>query len=187
MKEFVENQISELIEVLNNTKSISAEISNAMQLASDCINNGNTIFSCGNGGSAADSMHLAEELSGRFKENRRALKGLSLNADPTAITCIANDFGFDKLFSRQLEAFGKKGDLLILFSSSGNSKNQLFAIEKAKEMGVNTLLISGKSGGICKGKATTEIIVPSNTGARVQEVHTLILHLIIEAIEKNLK
>lgn len=187
MANFIETQIDELRAVLESAKVLAPEIEKAALYASECINNGGTIFSCGNGGSAADAMHLAEELSGRYKNNRKALRGLALNADPTAITCIANDFGYDNLFSRQLEAFGKEGDLLVLFSSSGNSKNQLNAIEQAKQMGVKTFLVTGKSGGICKGKADFEIVVPSNTGARVQEVHTMVLHILIEYIEKNLK
>lgn len=186
MKTNPEKNIDELIDTLKSLKKLSPQIAQAAKMCSDCINRGNSIFSCGNGGSAAAAMHFAEELSGRYKNDRRALPGLCLNSDPCAITCTANDFGFEKIFARQLEAFAKRGDTLALFSSSGNSPNLLEAISAAKKLGVSTAMFCGNGGGKCAGLADVEIIVPSNNGARVQEAHELLLHTIIEEIEANL-
>jgi len=145
---------------------------------------GNKILSCGNGGSAADALHLAEELIGRYRGNRLALPGIALNADPTAITCIANDFGYDDIFSRQVEGLGKPGDILISFTTSGNSKNILRAIETAGPRGIKTISFLGKTGGQAKGKSDFEIIVPGTDTARIQEAHTLLMHALLECVEQ---
>lgn len=146
---------------------------------------GGKILSCGNGGSAADALHLAEELVGRYRSNRRSLPGLCLNADATALTCIANDFGFDEVFARQVTGLGTKGDLLVGFSTSGNSANVLRAFEAARQRGVKTVALLGKDGGKGKGVADFEIIVGSNDTARIQEAHTLILHALLEVVERE--
>ena len=146
---------------------------------------GGKILSCGNGGSAADAMHLAEELVGRYRSNRRSLPGACLNADATALTCIANDFGFDEVFARQIEGLGVKGDLLVCFSSSGNSPNILRALDVARQRGVKSVALLGKDGGQAKGKADLELIVASTDTARIQESHTLILHALLEIIERE--
>jgi len=146
---------------------------------------GGKILSCGNGGSAADAMHLAEELVGRYRSNRRSLPGDCLNADATALTCIANDFGFDEVFARQIEGLGVKGDLLVCFSSSGNSPNILRALDVARQRGVKSVALLGKDGGQAKGKADLELIVASTDTARIQESHTLILHALLEIIERE--
>ena len=150
------------------------------------LKTGRKILTCGNGGSAADAMHLAEELVGRYKHNRRALGAISLNTDATALTCIANDFSFDEIYSRQIEALGQKGDILVVFSTSGNSANLLNALDAAKKRGLITITLLGKGGGKAKGLANHEIILASDDGARVQEAHTLILHLWLELIEAGL-
>ena len=146
---------------------------------------GGKILSCGNGGSAADALHLAEELTGRYRGNRRSLAGLCLNADSTALTCIGNDFGFDVIFSRQIEGLAAKGDLLVCFSTSGNSPNILNALDAAKRLGVKTAVLLGKGGGKAKGRADFEIIVASNDSGRVQEAHTVVLHALLEIIERE--
>lgn len=146
---------------------------------------GNKLMTCGNGGSAADALHLAEELVGRYSRERRALAGLCLNADPTAITCICNDYGYEHVFSRGVEALGKPGDVLVGFTTSGNSPNVIRAFEAAKKIGVTTILLSGKDGGKAKGSCDHEIIVPSNNTARIQEVHTIVLHQWLEAIDAH--
>ena len=146
---------------------------------------GGKILTCGNGGSAADAMHLAEELVGRFKNNRRSLPSISLNSDTTLLTCIGNDFGFDQVFSRQIESLANQNDLLICFSTSGNSPNILRALEAAKVSRVKSVALLGKGGGKAKGLANLEIIVASNDGGRVQEAHTLILHALLEVIERD--
>jgi D-sedoheptulose 7-phosphate isomerase len=147
------------------------------------LRSGGKILSCGNGGSAADAMHLAEEMVGRYRSNRRPLAGLCLSADATALTCIGNDFGFDEVFARQVEGLGAKGDLLMCFSTSGNSPNILRALEAAKRIGVKTAALLGKGGGKAKDKADFEIVVASNDSGRVQEAHTVVLHALLEVIE----
>jgi D-sedoheptulose 7-phosphate isomerase len=144
------------------------------------------ILTCGNGGSAADALHIAEELLGRYKGNRRPLASVCLNADPTLLTCIGNDFGFDEVFARQVEGLGGKNDLLVCFSTSGNSANILRALEAARRVGTKSIALLGKGGGKAKGKADLELIVASSDTARVQEAHTLILHALLEVIEREL-
>jgi D-sedoheptulose 7-phosphate isomerase len=146
---------------------------------------GGKILSCGNGGSGADALHLAEELTGKYRGKRRSLAGLCLNADSTALTCIGNDFSFDEIFSRQLEGLGAKGDLLVIFSTSGNSPNILRALDAAKRLGVKTAALLGKGGGKAKGQADFEITVASNDSGRVQEAHTVVMHALLEVIERE--
>lgn len=150
------------------------------------LKSGGKILTCGNGGSAADALHLAEELMGRYKNNRRSLPAISLNADATLLTCIGNDYSFDEVFSRQVEGLANKNDLLVCFSTSGNSPNILRALDAAKAKGVKSVALLGKSGGKAKGKADFEIIVASDDGGRVQEAHTLILHALLEVIEREI-
>jgi D-sedoheptulose 7-phosphate isomerase len=146
---------------------------------------GGKILTAGNGGSAADAMHLTEELTGRYRANRRSLPGICLSADATALTCIGNDFGFDEVFARQLEGLGVKGDLLIVFSTSGNSANILRALETARSRGLQTAALLGKGGGKAKGSADIEIIVGSADSARIQEAHTVVMHALLEVIERE--
>jgi len=163
-----------------NTFNASAKvIANALQ-------NKNTIFWCGNGGSAAESSHLAVELIGRFKNNRRSLPSLSLNADTSAITCIANDFGYDEIFSRQLEGLGKKGDVLVVLSTSGNSENISRVLRKAKDLGVVSVALLGKGGGIAASLSDYSIVIDSEETARIQEVHLLLGHTLCEYAEIEL-
>ncbi len=146
---------------------------------------GHKILSCGNGGSAADALHLAEELVGRYRGNRRSLPAVCLSADATALTCIGNDFGFDEVFARQVEGLGVSGDLLVVFSSSGNSPNILRALDAARQRGVKTVALLGKGGGRAKGRADFEIIVDSADSGRVQEAHTIVMHALLEVIERE--
>jgi D-sedoheptulose 7-phosphate isomerase len=144
------------------------------------------IMTCGNGGSACDALHLTEELVGRFDKNRRSLAALCLCADAPLLTCIANDFGYDTVFARQVEGLGRPGDALIIFSTSGNSANLVAALQRAREQGLTTISLLGKNGGRCKGLADFEIIVPSATTARIQEIHTFVLHAWLDLIETEL-
>jgi D-sedoheptulose 7-phosphate isomerase len=155
-------------------------------LAADALQAGHKLLTAGNGGSAADALHLAEELVGRYRDNRRALPAIALAADGTALTCIGNDFGFDQVFARQVEALGAPGDVLVLFTSSGNSANLLAALEMAKSRGVRTVALTGRGGGKLKGRADVEWIVPSDSGARVQELHGWAIHVILEVVEARL-
>ena len=144
---------------------------------------GATVFWCGNGGSAAESQHMAAELMGRFLVNRRAYRSISLTTDTSAITGISNDFNFNEIFSRQLEGIGRPGDYLIVFTTSGNSENVLLALQKAKEIGIHTVGFLGKDGGRVRGMADTEFFVDSAETARIQEVHTVIAHTLCQIIE----
>lgn len=148
------------------------------------LRSGGLIMSCGNGGSMCDAMHFAEEWTGRFRGNRKALPALAFS-DPSQLTCIANDFGFDELFARQVEAHGKPGDLLVAISTSGNSPNILRACEVARELGIKTVGLLGKGGGELLGAVDIPIVVPlATTSDRIQEVHIKVLHIAIEAVER---
>ena len=153
------------------------------KIIGDSLKNENTIFWCGNGGSAAESSHLAVELIGRFKNNRRSLPSLSLNADTAAITCIANDFGYNEIYARQLEGLGKKGDLLIVLSTSGESENILQVLKKANGMGITSIALLGKGGGRAVALSDFAIVVDSEETARIQEMHLLLGHTLCEYAE----
>lgn len=155
------------------------------QRATDTLKSNRKILICGNGGSMADAMHFAEELTGRFRLERPALAAIACS-DPTHLTCTANDYGFEHIFSRWVEAIGQPGDLLIVLSTSGNSLNIAQAVAAAKSRGLNTAALLGRGGGTLKGAASIEIIVPGETSDRIQELHMLILHALVEAIEGEL-
>ena len=140
---------------------------------------------CGNGGSACEAMHYAEELTGRFRKDRKALGAISLT-DPSHITCVGNDYGFDNIFSRGVEAFGQPNDYLIVLSTSGNSNNVIKAVEKAIELKLLTVGLLGKDGGKLKELVDYSFVVPAQTSDRIQEVHQVIIHSIIEGIERLL-
>ena len=175
--------IGELIDVLTKTQQLEPLIHRTGQIIVDCLKRGGKLFSCGNGGSAAGAMHLAQELVGRYKANRRALPAICLNADVNALTCIGNDYGFDQIFARPLTAFARPGDVLVGFSTSGNSPNVLAAFAAAKAMNVTTLLLGGREGGQARGTCDYELIIPSQNTARIQEVHTLILHAWLDHVD----
>jgi D-sedoheptulose 7-phosphate isomerase len=177
------DSIQELSALLDRLCSLEDAVAQAGEAILDCLHRGRKLLTCGNGGSAADALHLAEELVGRYNAERRGLPAVCLNADVTALTCIGNDYGYDRIFSRQVEALGCPGDVLVGFSTSGNSPNVLAAFHRAQEAGLTTIFLGGKNGGLAKGVCGHEIIVPSSTTARIQEVHTLILHQWLEAID----
>ena len=158
-------------------------VQKACRIVVDALVSGGTVLTCGNGGSAAEALHLAEELSGRYRTNRRALRGLALCADPTALTCIANDFGFDQVFARQLEALGRAGDLLVVFSTSGRSPNLLNALRAARERGIATLGLLGGEGGPALPLCDHAVVIHGVDGAGVQEAHQMIMHMLCEACE----
>ena len=147
--------------------------------------NNASVFICGNGGSHCDAMHFAEELTGRYQKDRRPLGALALG-DASHVTCVTNDYGFEHIFSRQLEALARKGDILIGLSTSGNSKNLIVAFEKAKSLGISTVALLGKGGGPLKAVSDLAIVVPGKTSDRIQEIHMTILHTVIETIERRL-
>lgn len=158
----------------------------ASSLMIDCLQAGHKIMSCGNGGSHCDAMHFAEELSGRYRENRPALAALAIS-DPSHISCVGNDYGFDFIFSRMVEALGQEGDLLLGISTSGNSKNVQLAVEAARKKGMKVVLLSGKDGGKMAGMADAEIRVPHFGYAdRIQEIHIKVIHILIQLIERGM-
>jgi len=161
--------------------------SNAIKDGSDLFcstaKNGSTVFFCGNGGSAADAQHFAAELVGRYVKERGALKGHALNTDSSALTALANDYGAETVFSRQIEAFGSEGDLLVALSTSGKSKNVLAALKAARDKGMSTLVLTGKLGAELTDKNNVCIAVPSTETARIQEVHEFILHFFCERLD----
>ena len=188
LKEQIKQQFEEASEILNafQTEENFNKIEKAVLMMSEALTNGNKIISCGNGGSMCDAMHFAEELSGRFRENRKGLAAISIS-DPSHITCVANDFGFDYIFSRYVEAVGKAGDILLGISTSGNSKNVILAVNKAKELGIKTLVLTGKDGGKLTDLADLEIRAPYSSYAdRAQEIHIKIIHNLILGIEREL-
>ena len=184
----IKNILKEHLNTINLVdKKLTLKISKSSEIMSKSLKSGGTIFWCGNGGSASDSMHLSAELIGRLKKNRIPLRSISLSANPATITCISNDFGFENLFARQIQALGKKGDILVLISTSGNSKNIIKTINQAKKNKMKIVSLLGNTGGKCKGKSNIELIVNSKSTARIQEAHIMIGHIICELIEKNLK
>lgn len=155
------------------------------EMCREALAAGNKLMSCGNGGSMCDAMHFAEEWTGRFRGNRAALPAIAFS-DPSQLTCIANDFGYDEVFARSVEAYGKEGDVLVCMSTSGNSPNAIRAIEQAKEMGVRTVALLGKGGGKMRDMADLAIVVPdATTSDRIQEIHIKVLHIAIEAVERT--
>ena len=161
-------------------------IEDAALLMTTALKNGHKILSCGNGGSHCDAMHFAEELSGRYRENRPALAALAIS-DPSHISCVGNDYGFDFIFSRMVEALGSDGDVLLGISTSGNSRNIMQAVEAARKKGMKVVLLSGKDGGKMAGMADVEIRVPHFGYAdRIQEIHIKVIHILIQQIESGL-
>ena len=173
-------------EVTNSTyKKLSTQIKIAFDVIRDSIKNGNKILLCGNGGSAADAQHIAAEFTGRFVKERIALSAIALTTDTSALTAIGNDYGYDRVFDRQVEALANKGDTLIAISTSGNSPNIINAIQKAKELGCKIIGLSGKDGGKMNQICDINLVVPSKTTARIQEMHILIGHTLCHLIDEE--
>ncbi|AVQ26764.1 phosphoheptose isomerase [Fusobacterium ulcerans] len=159
------------------------ETEKVAKVLAEVFNNGNKVLICGNGGSNCDALHFAEEFTGRFRGDRRALPVIAIS-ESSHITCVGNDYGFDYVFSRGVEAYGKSGDMFIGISTSGNSGNVIKAVEAAKKIGMKTCVLLGKDGGKLKGMCDYEFIIPGKTSDRVQEIHMMILHIIIEGVER---
>jgi D-sedoheptulose 7-phosphate isomerase len=158
-------------------------IGDLSQAVLDRLRAGGTLYTAGNGGSAAQALHLAEELIGRYRDDRPPLRAVCLNADPTALTCIANDYGYARVFSRQCEALLGEHDALLVLSTSGNSENVVEALQVARDRGVLTIGLLGNAGGRCAGLCDHAVIVPGRDSAHVQEAHQVVVHLICELIE----
>lgn len=181
-------QIEDSIALKEKIKSeLSEKIVRFAEILSNCLKKGGKILLCGNGGSAADAQHIAGELVVRLKSSskRKALPAIALTVNSSVLTAAANDFGFEKVFSRQVEALGVKGDCLLAFSTSGESSNVNLAVKTARKIGMKTLALSGKNGGEMSKIADFSIIVPSTETQRIQEVHILIGHIICDLIERD--
>jgi len=179
-------EASELLVRVIKDESLLAEVAKAGDLLVACLQSGGKVITAGNGGSHCDAMHFAEELSGRYRDNRPALAALCVS-DPSHITCVGNDYGFEFIFSRQVEALGRVGDVFLGISTSGNSGNILAAIKAARERGLKIIILTGKDAGKMKGLADAEIIVPHFGYAdRIQEIHIKFIHALIDHVEVGL-
>lgn len=175
-----------LVEWLRDDAEALTTVDTMAEEIATCLNAGGRVITCGNGGSMCDSMHMAEELSGRYRENRRGLDAIALS-DPGYLTCVANDFGYDQVFARSVEAYGKEGDVLVCMSTSGNSQNAILAVEQAKRMGIHTVGLLGKGGGKMLDLVDLAIVVPhADTSDRIQEIHIKVVHALIEGVERRL-
>lgn len=182
----MQQALCEHIGLFNQLNHLEPSLAKAVQLCSDAIRNKGKIMFAGNGGSAADAQHLAAELVGRLVNDRRALPGLALTTDTSALTCIANDYGFDEVFSRQVEGVGNAGDVLIAISTSGNSRNVLKAVERAKTMGIHTVGFLGRDGGTLGAQVDVALVIGHDKTARIQEAHIFLGHLLCQMIETEL-
>jgi len=181
----INEEIEESIKISKDLMNITSEISKAVELVLKTFKSGCRIFLCGNGGSAADAQHIACELVGKFLKIRDGLPAIALTTDTSVITSISNDFGYDKVFSRQIDTLGKKGDALVAISTSGSSKNVLLAVDCAKKRRMNTIALTGCDGGELKKMVDISIVVPSCKTPRIQEAHITIGHILSKIVERE--
>jgi phosphoheptose isomerase len=183
----LQDNVLALQTALESSKNLAGAIDRAADLISAALKAGRKLLVCGNGGSAADAMHFATEFVVRYDKDRRAYPAICLNANGPDLTAVGNDYTFEQAFERQVQAFAQKGDVLVVFSSSGKSKNLLLAIEAATKAGAQSVAFLGKGGGFTAGKSTVDIVVPATTvTARVQEAQKLLLHTVCEIVEFEL-
>ena len=180
----MQNKIEDLCGLLRELPRHPGVLEAAAAGIIEALRAGHKVLTCGNGGSAAEAMHLSTELVGRYDRDRPSLPAVFLGADASLMSCIANDYGFDQVFSRALEGLGRPGDILVLFSTSGNSNNLRLTLEVARRAQVRSLAFLGKSGGQCKGLATWEILIESGNTARIQEAQAFLLHILCDHLEE---
>lgn len=186
MSNIIHTGLEEHLALFRGLGSLSGEIERAAGLVSSALGAGRKLLLCGNGGSAADSQHIAAELTGRFVEDRRPLAAVALSTDTSALTCIANDYGFDEVFSRQVSGLGVRGDCLLGISTSGNSRNVIRAADAARSSGMHVIGLLGRDGGALRARCDVAIVVPSETTARIQEAHIFIGHTLCALVEAAL-
>jgi len=186
MKNTIQEEFASHLETINNViGSMENDIEQASQIIVDALKNGNKILLCGNGGSAADAQHIAAELTGRYKTERRGLPGIALTTDTSALTAIGNDYGYDRVFDRQVESLANSGDVIIGISTSGNSKNVVSALKLGQELGCKTVGLTGRDGGNMNDVCNINLVVPSDNTPRIQEMHILFGHTICQIIDNN--
>jgi len=178
--------LAEHLQLFQGLDALDIEVVRAGTLIADTLRAHGKLLACGNGGSAADSQHIASELTGRFIKERKPLAAIALTTDSSALTCIGNDYGFDEVFARQLRALGRPGDALLVISTSGNSANVVRAAEAARDDGIRVVGLLGRDGGQLKALSDVAIVVPSAVTARIQEAHILIIHTLCGMIEQQL-
>jgi D-sedoheptulose 7-phosphate isomerase len=176
--------IAEHVALAGRIDELVPRIEEIAEALTDCYAGGGRVYTFGNGGSAADSLHFAEELVARFKRERRPLPAQSLAADPTVLTCIANDYEFEEVFARQVRAFARPGDVVVAFTTSGRSANVVRGLQAAREVEATTVLFAGGAGTPAADHAQLALIVPTDSTARVQEMHVLLLHLVLDAVDE---
>lgn len=184
-RQSIEQSLRESAETIQGLRGQVDRIAGVGAVIVAALKRGRKVLTAGNGGSAAEALHLAEELTGRFKADRPSLPGVALVADTTALTCIGNDYGFDFIFSRQIEGLGVEGDVLVLFSTSGNAENLRRALDAAHARRIVTVCLLGRKGGRLAGRGCHEIIVPCEETARIQEAHQVLLHIVLEMVERE--
>lgn len=183
MSDWLQTQLADHVAVAEATAALSGEIRSAGALVCERLAKGGTVYSFGNGGSAADAQHLTGELVGHYRRDRRPLPAVTMSTDASAMTCIANDYSYEDVFQRQVEALVRPGDVVVAFTTSGRSPNVVAALAAAQAKGATTLLFAGGDGGPARGHADRTLLVPSTTTQRVQEMHTLMLHVISEMVD----
>jgi phosphoheptose isomerase len=184
--EILKNTVAAAKETLESLVDLDAQFVKASDLIEQCLRAGNKLLVCGNGGSAADAAHFATELVVRFAKDRRAYPAISLTGDGGLLTAAGNDYGFDEIFARQVAAFGVPADVLIVLTTSGKSKNIRRALEEAKSRKLKTIAFLGRDGGSTIGLADIDLLVASDSTARIQEAHKLLLHVLCEIVESRL-
>lgn len=185
MKAFIESEFHAHIQSANKIFSLTEKVEKVAKILTNALDKGNKILICGNGGSAADAQHFAAELTGRYKKERKGLSAIALSVDTSALTAIGNDYGFEFVFSRQVEALAKSGDVLFGISTSGNSANVLNAAKVAKSLGAMVVGLSGRDGGAFNQVSDINLVMPDNDTPRIQELHILVIHILCDIIEKN--
>ena len=184
MKTFIESEFNAHLQSAQKIFSLTEQIQKAASLLTQSLAQGRKILICGNGGSAADAQHFAAELTGRYKRERKGLAGIALSVDTSALTAIGNDYGFEFVFSRQVEALAQKGDVFFGISTSGNSANVLQAAKVARNIGCSIIGLSGRDGGKLNEICDINLIMPDNDTPRIQELHMLVIHILCDIIEK---
>jgi len=187
MLDVISECLDDAADLCTRLQAFAPSLSDLSDRVLHCLQGGHKLMFCGNGGSASDCAHIATEFTGRFSRERGPYRAMALSSDPGLLTCIANDYDYDSVFARQVDAFADEGDILFALTTSGKSSNITSALERGRANGITTVAFLGKGGGDAKGMADIEFIIPSDTTARIQEAHKLLLHIMCELVDRQLK